>query len=186
MTLAALHSSAARARGAADPRLAAELLDHLDAQLASARLLLAIVLEQGKAIRRRDVHEVVLHAGRMQAELERRRQLDGPRSALLERAGARLRLASGAVTLEAICALISETEATNVRARSSELRGLLGEVEREHLVNRALIGHELAFLDHLLRLVDHDGPGAYGHSAMPPATRAAANVGARRVLDMQA
>jgi hypothetical protein len=186
MTLAVLDSPASRVRGAGDPQLTAEVLAHLDAQLASARLLLAIVLEQGKAIRRRDVHEVVLQAGRMQAELERRRQLDLARSSLLERAGARLRLASGAVTLEALCALMSEAEGATARAHSSELRGLLGEIEREHLVNRALMTHELAFLDHLLRLVDHEGPGAYGEAAMRPATRAAANVGARRVLDTQA
>lgn len=186
MTLAALNPQRQPARTPGDPHIAAEVLTHLEAQLVSARLLLAIVLEQGKAIRARDVHEVVLQAGRMQAELERRRQLDATRVQLLERAGARLRLASGAVTLEALSALMGDADATTARARSGELRGLLGEIEREHLVNRALMTHELAFLDHLLRLVDMDGTGAYGQAAMSPASRSAATVGARRVLDMQA
>ena len=39
--------------------LEAELLAHLDAQLASARHLLGLVLEQGKAIRARDVDGVL-------------------------------------------------------------------------------------------------------------------------------
>jgi hypothetical protein len=186
VTLATLNPPPGPAQIAGDPQIAAEVLSHLEAQLVSARLLLSIVLEQGKAIRARDVHEVVLHAGRMQAELERRRGLDATRTQLLARAGARLRLASGAVTLEALSALMGEAEATTARARSGELRGLLGEIEREHLVNRALMTHELAFLDHLLRLVDMDGSGAYGYSAMSPASRSAATVGARRVLDMQA
>jgi hypothetical protein len=45
---------------------------------------------------------------------------------------------------------------------------------------------ELAFLDHLLRLVDLDGSGAYGNRAVRPSSQASTSVGARRVLDMQA
>ena len=171
---------------APDAALTGDVLVHLDAQLASARILLAVVLEQGQAIRRREVHEVVRQAGRLQAEIQRRRQIESDRALLLERAGARLQIASGAVTLEALTALMDPISADIARARSAELRGLLAEVQREHAVNRALMTQELAFLDHLLRLVDVDGSGAYGAAATHNASRPLAAVGGRRVLDMQA
>ena len=47
------------------------------------------------------------------------------------------------------------------RERSSELRGLLEETQREHHVNRALMSQELAFLDHLLRLAGAGGDTVY-------------------------
>ena len=70
------------------------------------------------------------------------------------------------------------------RERSAQLRGLLEEVKREHTVNRALMQQELAFLDHLLRLIGSDGSGAYGASGGP---RPAAPSGAsqRRVFDLE-
>ncbi len=171
---------------AGDALLTADVLAHLDAQLTSARALLQIVLEQGKAIRSRDVHEVVLQAGRLQAELQRRRQIESDRSLLLDRAGVRLRLASGAVTLEALTALMDPHAALAARTRSAELRGMLSEIERDHAVNRALMTQELAFLDHLLRLVDLEGSGAYGSQAARRSSQPSTSVGARRVLDMQA
>jgi hypothetical protein len=169
-----------------DAKLTADVLAHLEGQLVSARALLEIVLEQGQAIRRRDVHEVVRHTGRMQAELQRRHQIETDRARLLERAGARLQIASGAVTLEALTALMDPAAAAIARARSAELRGLLSEVQREHIVNRALMTQELAFLDHLLRLVDVEGTGGYGAAATRTPPRPLASVGGRRVLDMQA
>ncbi|MGA2470956.1 MAG: flagellar export chaperone FlgN [Solirubrobacteraceae bacterium] len=169
-----------------DPLLTGDVLAHLDAQLASARTLLAIVLDQGKAIRERNVQEVVRHAGRLHAELQRRRQIDEGRAVLLEQAAARLQIASGAVTLEALTALMDFASAAIARRRSAELRGLLDEVQREHIVNRALMGQELAFLDHLLRLVDVTGSGAYGKAAARPSTQPDRSVGARRILDMKA
>jgi len=171
---------------AVDAALTGDVLVHLDAQLASARILLAIVLEQAQAIRRRDVHEVVLQAGRLQAELQRRRQIEADRALLLERSAARLRIASGAVTLEALTALMDPVSAGLARARSAELRGLLAEVQREHAVNRALMTQELAFLDHLMRLVDVDGPGGYGAGATRTPNRPLSAVGGRRVLDTRA
>ena len=66
------------------------------------------------------------------------------------------------------------------RARSAQLRGLLFEAQREHSVNRALMSQELAFLDHLLRLVDGDGPGAYDASAGTTRAQPAAPRRARR------
>ena len=51
--------------------------------------------------------------------------------------------------------------ATEARLKSSELRGLLEELQREHTLNRALMSQELAFLDHLLRLADGDSRLGY-------------------------
>jgi hypothetical protein len=48
---------------------------------------------------------------------------------------------------------MSAAEAERVQASSAELRGLLAEIAREHGINRALMRQELAFLDHLVRLV---------------------------------
>ena len=56
-----------------------DVLAHLDAQLVAARRLLQVVLEQGAAIRRRDVKSVVALTGILQAELQRRQLLDAER-----------------------------------------------------------------------------------------------------------
>jgi len=173
-------------RSAADELLAGEVLAHLELQLHSARRLLAVVLEQGKAIRRRDVGAVVREAGLLQVEMHRARGLEEARARLLERAGLRLRVGIGAVTLEQITTLMDPPAAQSARDRSAELRGLLSELQREHTVNRALMGQELAFLDHLLRLVDGEGSGAYGIAARRASPKAAASSGQRRVLDMRA
>jgi hypothetical protein len=63
---------------------------------------------------------------------------------------------------------------------------MLAEAQREHIVNRALMGQELAFLDHLLRLVDVHDSGAYGSAAARPSSQPTTSVGARRILDMRA
>jgi hypothetical protein len=172
--------------GPADSLLSSDVLAHLEAQLSSARGLLGIVLAQGKAIRARDVHTVVLQAGHLQAELHRRRQIEAERARLLARAGTRLQIASGAVTLEALTKLMDPSAAQIARDRSAELRGLLEEAQREHIVNRALMSQEMAFLDHLLHLVDVRGSGAYGSAAARRSSQADTSVGARRILDMTA
>ena len=64
---------------------------------------------------------------------------------------------------------MAPAEAELARARSAELRGLLAEIAREHGVNRALMRQELAFLDHLTRLIGAEPP-----DGLPPA-------GARRL-----
>ncbi|MGA7704997.1 MAG: hypothetical protein WB998_08905, partial [Solirubrobacteraceae bacterium] len=56
---------------ASDAALGAEVLAHLDAQVDSARRLLEVVLEQGAAIRERDVHTVVRLAGILRGEMGR-------------------------------------------------------------------------------------------------------------------
>src|SRR5947209_407445 len=92
--------------GTVEPGLGEAVLLHLDTQLVAVRRLLAIVLEQGAAIRARDVHDVVRLAGILQAEMQRRELLDAERLRLLERAGARLGVEAGAVTLTLLSSLM--------------------------------------------------------------------------------
>ena len=168
-----------------DAVLTNDVLAHLDAQLASARGLLQIVLEQGAAIRRRDVQNVVVLAGRLQAELQRRVLIERDRAKLLERAGARLGVAPTAVSIDVLDAVMDPARGELAHARSAELRGLLEEVQREHHVNRVLMNQELAFLDHLLRLADADrhlGYDAGGDHSRMTAPRLASR---HRVLDLE-
>ena len=89
-------------RGAQEDRaLVGDVLAHLDAQIASARSLLEVVLEQGAAIRARDVHTVVRLAGILRGEMGRRQLLEEERSRLLARSGERLGVPAEAVTLGA-------------------------------------------------------------------------------------
>lgn len=167
-----------------DPDFGDELLLHLETQLVATRRLFAIVLDQGAAIRRRDVHEVVRLAGMLQAELQRRELLDAERLELLEDAGARLGIDPGSVTLTRLTALLSAAQAERAHARSAELRGLLEEVKREHSVNRVLMAQELAFLDQLLSLAEGGGAG-YGAGGETAPALSLAVAGRRRVLDLQ-
>lgn len=178
----------------ADPRLPGDVLTHLDAQLGSAQRLLQSVLAQGVAIRGQDVDGVVRQVAIFQAELERRARLEEERALLLARAGAQLGIAPAALTLAHLTTLMPAHDAQRATERSAQLRGLLGELTREHACNQALMRQELAFLDHLLRLVDPAAPaaaGAYtahGVRSGAPAVRAApdARRPALRALDLQA
>ncbi|MDX6714516.1 MAG: hypothetical protein QOH30_1074 [Baekduia sp.] len=171
----------------------ADVLRHLDAQIASARRLLDAVLRQGAAIRDRDVDAVLARLGEMQAEMERRSTLETDRVRILTQAGGGLGVAPHTVTLEALAQLLGEHEATAAKSRSAELRGLLAEVQREHIVNRALMRQELAFLSHLTRQLGVDGedvgyrpprePGATMRATLDPAAQP---VRMRRALDLEA
>src|ERR1700684_3785581 len=101
--------------------LSTEVLNHLQAQIASAQRLLEVVLEQGAAIRARDVHTVVRLAGLLHGELTRRQQIDRERSVLLERAGARLGIPAELVTLTRLGALMDTDAAQLAAVRSAEL-----------------------------------------------------------------
>jgi hypothetical protein len=57
--------------------------------------------------------------------------------------------------------LMPANEAARARQRSAELRGLLAEIAREHGTNRALMRQELAFLDHLVRLIGQEPDTGY-------------------------
>jgi hypothetical protein len=167
--------------------LEAELLVHLDAQLASARHLLGLVLAQGKAIRERDVDGVLGRLADIQTEMVRRGTLEQDRSALLQRAGQTLGILPTEVTVERLCVLVTPGAAQAVRDRSAELRGLLAEIAREHGINRALMRQELAFLSHLTRLVGQDAEPGYrptGQTAKTGGVGAAPQL--HRTLDLQA
>jgi FlgN protein len=178
---------------AAPTAFGTDVLRHLDAQLASARRLLDAVLRQGAAIRNRDVDAVLARLAEMQAEMERRSTLERDRVRILTQAGNGLGVAAHTVTLEALAQLLSPDEAAAARGRSAELRGLLAEVQREHVTNRALMRQELAFLSHLTRQLGVDGedvgyrppsePGATMRATLDPAAQP---VRTRRALDLEA
>ena len=165
--------------------LEAELLAHLDTQIASAKRLLATILEQGAAIRTRDVETVLGKLAEIQTEMGRRGRLEQDRTALLQRAGQALGVGPAAVTLERICTLITPEAARSAHERSAELRGLLAEIAREHGINRALMRQELAFLSHLTRLVGGEPEPAYKPGAAQGSRQGSA-AAAYRVLDLQA
>jgi hypothetical protein len=169
-----------------DRSLAAEVLSHLDAQIESARRMLELVLEQGAAIRARDVHTVVRLAGILRGEMGRRQLLEEERARLLARSGQRLGVPAESVTLALLGTLMDGARAERANALSAELRGLLHELQRVHTTNRALMQIELGFLDHLMGMLSLDGVNGYdtrGSSA--PITRARPH-GALHVLDLHA
>ena len=166
--------------------LEAELLAHLDTQIASAKRLLALILEQGASIRARDVDGVLARLAEIQTEMGRRGRLEQDRTALLQRAGIALGVGAAAVTLERLCALVTPEAARHARERSAELRGLLAEIAREHGINRALMRQELAFLSHLTRLVGGEPEPAYRPAAAGPGAARGSSSSPYRVLDLQA
>ena len=178
---------------AAPTAFGTDVLRHLETQIDSARRLLDAVLRQGAAIRGRDVDGVLARLGEMQAEMERRSSLERERVRLLTQAGAGLGVPAHTVTLEALAQLLAPHEALAAKGRSAELRGLLAEVQREHVVNRALMRQELAFLSHLTRQLGVDGedvgyrppsePGATMRATLDPAAQP---VRVRRALDLEA
>jgi hypothetical protein len=165
-----------------------EVLAHLSAQIDSARRLLGSILEQGAAIRARKVESVLACMADIKAEMELRSRLEEARTILLTHAGTMLGVEAGGVTLDAIATLMEADEASEARARSAELRGLLGEIAREHGINRALMRQELAFLDHLTRLIGAEPETGYrpGGAAEAPGTPSGSERAGHRVLDLQA
>jgi hypothetical protein len=171
--------------------LEAELLAHLDGQIASAQRLLRLVLTQGEAIRKRDVDAVLARLADIQTEMGKRTRLEQERVRVLQGAGALLGVPAHEVTLERLCVLITPEGARAARERSAELRGLLGEIAREHGINRALMRQELAVLSHLTRLVGGDTePGYQPDGAVPGRGAATGRPGTppplHRALDLQA
>lgn len=161
--------------------LGTDVVAHLDDQLDSTRRLLAAVIAQGGAIRRRDVDAVLTGVSEIRAEMAIRAGMEDRRRALLTDAGLALGISPAAVTLEAMCTLMNTGSAAAARERSVELRGLLAEVGREHAINRALMRQELQFLDHVVRILGGEPQGAYGPTEPPTSASPA-----MRSLDLQA
>ena len=158
--------------------LGVEVIDHLQEQISSGRRLLGSILAQGKAIREQDVEGVVARLADIKTEMDLRARLEGERTDLLVRAGAQLGVPAAAVTLEAMTGLMNPAIAEQARQRSAELRGLLDEVTREHGINRALMRQELAFLDHLVRLLAKEPDTGYrpGGPTAPPSNHHVLNL----------
>ena len=167
-----------------NPMLEAELLAHLDGQIASARRLLKLVLGQGEAIRARDTEGVLGKLAEIQTEMGRRGALEMERAGVLQRAGAALGVPATEVTLERLCLLVTPGAAEMARERSAELRGLLAEIAREHGINRALMRQELAFLSHLTRLVGNEAEGGYTPTGSTGGGRVSQS--SHHVLDLRA
>lgn len=167
--------------------LGADVLGHLDAQVASAQRLLEVVLEQGAAIRARDVHNVVRLAGLLHGELTRREHIERERSLLLERAGAQLGIPAQKVTLTRLRAVLDPASGELAAQRSAQLRGLLHELRREHSCNRAIMQIELSFLDHLMQSLALDGRvHGYDPSGSTESGAREPRHGALRLLDLKA
>jgi hypothetical protein len=179
-------SLVAHERSREDRALASEVLAHLDAQVDSARSLLEVVLEQGAAIRARDVQAVVRLAGILRGEMGRRQLLEEERSRLLARSGERLGIAAEGVTLALLSTLMDSSDVARANARSAELRGLLHELQREHSCNRALMQIELGFLDHLMGMLALDGVGGYEPRGSSTSITRPRPHGGLHVLDLHA
>ena len=159
------------------------VLGHLAEQLDSSRRLLDAVLRQGAATRRQDVEAVLSCLTEIQGEMDRRGRLETERAHLLVRAAGMLGREAHEVTLDSLVTLMQPGDAALARERSAELRGLLAEIQREHVVNRALMRQELAFLDHLVRLVGaEEEPGYRPPTGAAPAPASSTH----RVLDLRA
>jgi hypothetical protein len=168
--------------------LARAVLGHLDAQLASARRLHALVVRQGQAVRERDVDAVLVRLSEIQGEMTARGRLESHRTQILSSVGEHLGVPAAQVTLTHLASLMPPAEAEEARRRSGELRGLLNEIAREHGINRALMRQELSFLHHLTRLVGGEPEPGYGRTGAvnePPPSRPAGGA-SLRVLDHKA
>jgi hypothetical protein len=169
-----------------DPQLADAFLAHLTKQLESAHRMLAVVHEQGAAIRRRDVQNVVRLAGALQVEMHRREVVEGERERLFGRAADSLGLDADRVGLHSFEELMGYEAGLLSRARVFELTSILGEIQREHQTNRVLMAQEMAFLDYLLRLAGSGGSGAYDSGAVDSMRSGVNTHTRRRVFDVEA
>jgi hypothetical protein len=152
------------------------LIDHLERQLASAQRLLQTVIAQRDAIRAQDVEGVLARLAEVQQEMGRRMQLERERDVLLDQASTALRRPASDLTLEMILVLVPADDAVRARTLSAELRGTLSETARVHGQNRVLIRQELAFLDHLMRVLSGTPEGAYSAGGVSPSTPQIANL----------
>jgi hypothetical protein len=153
------------------------VLAHLQVQLESAGALLQACIAQYRAIRQRDVETVLARMADMQAESERRGRLERERTVLLGHAAGQLGIPAHTVTLDALATLLDPATAQEARARSARLLGTLDELQRQHQVNRVLMKQELAFVEHLTRMLTGgagvDDPDTYSRPGDPSPVRIA-------------
>ena len=133
--------------------MTAGLVAHLTRQIVSAKRLLEIVIAQGVAIRKQDVDGVLARLAELQTEMAQRLLLEQEREQLVATAANRLGLPALEVDIEAILGLEPETDPSDARRLSGELRRIVEETGRLHAQNQVLIKQELSFLDHLMRLL---------------------------------
>jgi flagellar biosynthesis/type III secretory pathway chaperone len=167
-----------------DADLTRDVLVHLSAQLDSARRMQAIVLEQATAIRQRAIPAIVRLASALQSEMHRREVIEAERLKLLERASVKLGVSASDVSITMLAEFMDETCAEMTLDRTSELRRMLQEIQREHTTNRALMQQELAFLDHLLRLAG--SAGGYDSAGEQTSSRRRGPLMHRPVFDLEA
>ena len=158
-----------------NPMLEAELLAHLDHQIALGAAPAA------RSCSSRARRSAARDSERVLAKLAEIQTRDGPprpaRAGAHAPAAERRRAARPARPAGHAGATLRPDQRPGARAareRSSELRGLLAEIAREHGINRALMRQELAFLSHLVRLVGDEPRGRL------PARRRARRAGAAR------
>ncbi len=167
-----------------DRALTREVLAHLDAQIVSAQRLLETVLEQGAAIRARDVHTVVRLAGLMHGEMTRRQSIEAERSRLLAQCGARLGIAPETVTLTRLTTLMEPAAAAARAGALGAAARAAGRAAARARLQPCADALELSFLDHLMTSLALDGAHGYdprGSTAAGPRPR-----GALHVLDLRA
>jgi hypothetical protein len=169
-----------------DDALGAEVIAHLNEQIASTRSMLGVVLEQGAAIRARDVETVVRQAGILRGEMVRRELLEERRAVLLGSCGARLGVSAEDVTVSSLKGFMSPSQCELAAIRSGELKGLLHELAREHASNRTLMQIELGFLDHLMGMLSMDGSGGYDPRGSSIGSESPRSAGSLHVLDLRA
>lgn len=155
------------------------VLEHLERQLGSSRRLLEIVIQQRGAIRRQDVDTVLASLADVQAEMAYRSRLEQERDGLLAEAARERGAAPETLGLEDLLVGRPADECLRARTMSAELRGLIVEVGRIHDQNRVLIRQELAFLDHLMRVLSGTPQGGYSPSGWLSTPQAATVVDAK-------
>lgn len=155
------------------------VLAHIEKQVESSRRLLGLLLAQTEAIRDRDVETLLARLGDVQGEMAVRQGLEVERDAILRRAAAELGLVPETVDLDAIVELVPPEERDAVRNAGAELRGLVLEIQRVHDQNRVLLRQELAFVDHLMRVLSGQPQAGYTVNGWQQAPQTSSLVNAR-------
>ena len=157
-----------------------DLIDHLERQLESSRRLLGSCSPRATRSARQDVEAVLARLADVQAEMVNRARLERERDALL-RAGRAPRSACAATSSTLEDLLVAAARQTRRSARAS-CRPSCGPARRGRPGARpepVLIRQELAFLDHLMRVLSGAPQGGYSPTGWTRAPQPANLVDAR-------